>query len=237
MIRCQINRIFLLLVAGFFLAGGSHLSAQNLVTNGGFESGMTGWTNARSGSGSAAFSLESSLQYAGANALKVVVNNPGADSWNVESRGTTFTNLGTGQSVSITFRARSAVAGAKVRVVMQNTSYSQTEFTLSTEWTRYVLTHTTLETSPQLKFNYRTVGTVWIDEVSLVVNPAAGTATRISSNPSIRHQTMDGIGGSIAFNLPDYEALSATKKMRSKTCFTSIAASILFASEQVILMR
>ena len=173
---------------------------------------MTGWTNARSGSGSAAFSLESSLQYAGANALKVVINNPGADSWNVESRGPTFTNLGTGQSVSITFRARSAAAGAKVRVVMQNNSYSQTEFTLNSAWTRYVLTHTTLETSPQFKFNYRTAGTVWIDEVSVVVNPAPGTATRISSNPSIRHQTMDGIGGSIAFNTPDYEALSATKK-------------------------
>ncbi len=194
------------------MAAATLLHAQNLVPNGGFETGMTGWTNARSGSGSASFSLESSLQYAGTNALKVVINNPGADSWNVESRGPIFTNLGAGQSVSITFRARAATAGAKVRVVMQNASYSQTEFTLSTAWTRYVLTHTTLETSPQFKFNYRTVGTVWIDEVSVVVNPAPGTATRISSNPSIRHQTMDGIGGSIAFNTPDYEALSATKK-------------------------
>ncbi len=200
------------LIGAFIITGAPLLHAQNLVTNGGFESGMTGWTNARSGSGSASFSLETGLQYAGTNALKVVVTNPGADSWNVESRGPTFTNLGAGQSLSITFRARAAAAGAKVRVVMQNASYSQTEFTLNTAWTRYVLTHTTLETSPQFKFNYRTAGTVWIDEVSVVVNPAAGTVTRISSNPSIRHQMMDGIGGSIAFNTPDYEALSATKK-------------------------
>ena len=34
----------------------------------------------------------------------------------------------------------------------------------------------------------------------------------IDPNPSVRNQTMDGIGGSIAFNLPDYEALSATQK-------------------------
>lgn len=206
------NYFVRLFIGAFLIAGTTLLHAQNLVTNGGFESGMTGWTNARSGSGSASFSLETGLQYAGANALKVVVNNPGADSWNVESRGPTFTNLGAGQSLSITFRARAAAAGAKVRVVMQNASYSQTEFTLNTAWTRYVLTHTTLETSPQFKFNYRTAGTVWIDEVSVVVNPAAGTVTRISSNPSIRHQMMDGIGGSIAFNTPDYEALSATKK-------------------------
>ena len=199
-------------ITAMLIAGATLLHAQNLVPNGGFESGMTGWTNARSGSGSASFSLESSLQYVGTNALKVVVTNPGADSWNVESRGPTFTNLGAGQSVSITFRARAATAGAKLRVVMQNASYSQTEFTLSTAWTRYVLTHTTLETSPQFKFNYRSAGTVWIDEVSVVVNPAPGTVTRISSNPSIRYQMMDGIGGSIAFNTPDYEALSATKK-------------------------
>jgi glucuronoarabinoxylan endo-1,4-beta-xylanase len=208
----QINRTFLLIFAGFFLVGGSHLSAQNLVTNGGFESGLTGWTNGRSGSGSASFSLETSLQYEGTNALKTVVNNPGADIWNVETRGPTLTNLGTGQSVSITFRARAATAGAKLRAVLQTTTYRQSEFTLNTAWTRYTWNFTSVETSPQFKFQYRTAGTVWIDQVSVVVNAAAGTTTRISSDTTIRHQTMDGIGGSIAFNTPDYEALSATKK-------------------------
>ena len=212
MIRCQINRTFLLIVAGFFLVGGSHLSAQNLITNGGFENGMTGWTNGRSGSGSASFSLETSLQYEGTNALKTVVNNPGADIWNVETRGPTLTNLGTGQSVSITFRARAATAGAKLRAVLQTTTYRQSEFTLNTAWTRYTWNFTSVETSPQFKFQYRTAGTVWIDQVSVVANAAAGTTTRISSDTTIRHQTMDGIGGSIAFNTPDYEALSATKK-------------------------
>jgi len=208
----QINRTFLLIFAGFFLVGGSHLSAQNLVTNGGFESGLTGWTNGRSGSGSASFSLETSLQYEGTNALKTVVNNPGADIWNVETRGPTLTNLGTGQSVSITFRARAATAGAKLRAVLQTTTYRQSEFTLNTAWTRYTWNFTSVETSPQFKFQYRTAGTVWIDQVSVVANAAAGTTTRISSDTTIRHQTMDGIGGSIAFNTPDYEALSATKK-------------------------
>ena len=187
-------------VAAVFIAGAPLLHAQNLVVNGGFENGMTGWTNARSGSGSASFSLESSLQYAGANALKTVVTNPGADSWNVESRGPTFTNLGAGQSVTITFRARAATAGAKIRTVMQNAAYRQNEFTLSTAWTRYVWNHTTAETSPQFRFNFRSVGTVWIDEVSVLVNPAPGTAIRISSNPAIRHQTMDGIGGALTWN-------------------------------------
>ena len=212
MIHCYIKRIVLLTLAGFFLVVGSHLHAQNLLANGGFENGTTGWTNARSGSGSASFSLETSLQYEGANALKTVINNPGADIWNVETRGPTLTNLGTGQSVSITFRARAATAGAKLRAVLQTTTYRQSEFTLNKAWTRYTWNFTSAETSPQFKFQYRTAGTVWIDQVSVVKNPAAGSTTRISSDPTIRHQTMDGIGGSIAFNTPDYEALSATKK-------------------------
>ena len=203
--------IFHLFLAALFLTGMIG-RAQNLVTNGGFESGMTGWTNARSGSGSASFSLETGLQYEGTNALKTVVNNPGADIWNVETRGPTLTNLGTGQSVSITFRARAATAGVKLRAVLQTTTYRQSEFTLNTAWTRYTWNYTSAETSPQFKFQYRSTGTVWIDQVSVVANPAPGTTTRISSDPTIRHQMMDGIGGSIAFNTPDYEALSATKK-------------------------
>lgn len=199
-------------ICAFLIAGTSLVHAQNLVTNGGFESGMTGWTNARSGSGSASFSLETGLQYEGTNALKTVVNNPGADIWNVETRGPTLTNLGTGQSVSITFRARAATAGVKLRAVLQTTTYRQSEFTLNTAWTRYTWNHTSAETSPQFKFQYRSAGTVWIDQVSIVANPAPGTTTRISADTTIRHQMMDGIGGSIAFNTPDYEALSATKK-------------------------
>ena len=202
------------LIASAIIVAAGIVQAQNLVPNGGFESGMTGWTNAGSGSGSASFSLESSLQYAGANALKTVVNNPGADNWNVESRAPVLTGLGTGTSLTVTFRARAATAGAIINTAFQNGSgtYRAQAFTLSTSWAFYTWNHTTIQDSPGFKFQYRSAGTVWIDEVSVLVNPAPGTTTRITSNPSVRHQMMDGIGGSIAFNTQDYEALSATKK-------------------------
>lgn len=207
----QINRTFLLIFAGFFLAGGSHLSAQNLVTNGGFESGLTGWTNNTSGGAGASFSLETVQPYEGARAMKIAVTNPGAQLHNVQTLGPTFT-LAVGTPTSITFRARASVPGVKVRFVMQDATYNNKEFTLSTSWQWFSWNHTTTEATPRLRMQYRSVGTVWLDDISLVVNPAAGTTTRISSDTTIRHQTMDGIGGSIAFNTPDYEALSATKK-------------------------
>lgn len=203
-----------LVIAMYFLMGVGLLQAQNLVTNGGFESGMTGWTNARSGSGSASFSLESGLQYAGANALKTVVINPGADNWNVETRAPIFTGVGTGKSLTVTFRARAATAGTSINAAFQNGTgtYRAQPFTLSTSWAYYTWNHTTIQDSPGLRFQYRSAGTVWLDEISVVVHPDSSGGILLTLDPSIRHQTMDGIGGSIAFNLPDYEALSATQK-------------------------
>lgn len=206
---CQIYRISLL--SCFFLTGWDRLHAQDLLTNGGFESGLTGWSNNTSGGASASFSVETSQPYAGANAMKIAVSNPGTQVHNVQTLGPTFT-LAVGTPTSITFRARASAAGIKVRFVMQNSTYNNKEFTLSTSWQWFSWNHTTTETSPRLRIQYRSSGTVWLDEISVVENPAPGTTTRISSDPTIRHQMMDGIGGSIAFNTPDYEALSATKK-------------------------
>jgi glucuronoarabinoxylan endo-1,4-beta-xylanase len=200
--------------AVLFLMGTGLVHAQNLVTNGGFESGMTGWTNARSGSGSASFSLESSLSYAGANALKTVVSNPGADNWNVETRAPIFSGLGTGKALSVTFRARAATPGTNINAAFQNGAgtYRAQSFTLSTSWAFYTWNHTTIQDSPGLRFQYRSAGTVWLDQISVVVNPTTPAGLAVTPNLAMRHQIMDGIGGSIAFNLPDYEALSATQK-------------------------
>ena len=143
--------------------------------------------------------------------MKIAVTNPGAQLHNVQTLGPTFT-LAVGTPTSITFRARASVSGVKVRFVMQDATYNNKEFTLSTSWQWFSWNHTTTEATPRLRMQYRSGGTVWLDDISLVVNAAAGTTTRISSDTTIRHQTMDGIGGSIAFNTPDYEALSATKK-------------------------
>ena len=204
-----------LLIAAFVIAGASLLHAQNLLTNGGFESGLTGWTNATSGSAAnASFSLETANPYSGARALKAVINNTGPDNWNVESRAPIFNGLGTGKSLTVTFRARAATAGATINAAFQNGSgtYRAQAFTLSTSWVYYTWNHTTIQDSPGFKFQYRSVATVWLDQVSVVVNPTPPAGLAVTPNLGIRHQIMDGIGGSIAFNTPHYERLTATQK-------------------------
>jgi glucuronoarabinoxylan endo-1,4-beta-xylanase len=204
--------LYYFLLAVFFTIGWSIVQAQNLVQNGGFESGLTsGWSHSASGGAVASFSLETAQPYAGTRALKNVITKVVTDIWRVQTLGPTFTNLGTGRATSISFRARAAKADTRVRFVMQTNNYIIQDFTLSTSWTYYTWNHTTVEASPRLRIQYPSVGTVWLDGISVVTHDASGIA--IALNPMVRNQTMDGIGGSIAFNLTtDYVNLSATRK-------------------------
>lgn len=193
-------RAFLhLIIASLSIAAASLLRAQNLVPNGGFESGInSGWSNHTSGGAVASFSQESGMPYAGARAMKVAVTNPGTQVHNVQTLGPTFT-LPSGTATTLTFRARAATAGTTVRFVLQTNNYRQKEFTLSTSWEYYSWNHTTDESNPRLRIQFRSAGTVWLDEISLVAHSDPGAGIPISLDPSVRHQTMDGIGGALTW--------------------------------------
>jgi glucuronoarabinoxylan endo-1,4-beta-xylanase len=201
------------LIASVLIAGASLIHAQNLVPNGGFESGLTsGWSHSTSGGASATYSLDIAQPFAGSRALKNVITSVVSDVWRVQSLGPTFTNLPSGTPTTITFRARAAKPGTRVRMVMQTNSYQWRDFTLSTSWTYFIWNHNTAEAGPRLRIQYPDVGTVWLDGISVEAHTAPASGILVTLDPSIRHQIMDGIGGSIAFNLPDYQALSATQK-------------------------
>ncbi len=201
------------LIASFLIAGSGLVHAQNLVPNGGFESGLTsGWNHSASGGASATYTQETAQPYAGGRALKNVITSVVADVWRVQSLGPTFTTLPSGTPTTITFRARATTPGTRVRIVMQTNSYQWRDYTLSTSWTYFIWNHNTVEASPRLRIQYPDVGTVWLDEISVEAHTTPASGILVTLDPSIRHQIMDGIGGSIAFNLPDYEALSATQK-------------------------
>jgi O-glycosyl hydrolase len=173
---------------------------QNLLTNGGFESGLSGWSNNTSGGAVASFSLETAQPYAGTRAMKIAVTNPGPQLHNVQTLGQTFTALPTGTPTTVTFRARAAAVGTTVRFVMQNAVYNNREFTLSTAWERYSWNHTTTEADPRLRIQYRSAGTIWLDDIAVEAHPIPSSGDLVTLDPSIRHQTMDGIGGALTWN-------------------------------------
>ena len=134
------------------------------------ESRADGATTA-SGGAAASFSTETSQPYAGTKALKVVITAVVADVWRVQTLGPTF-SLPSGTPATITFRARAASTNTQVRFVMQadGGSYLYQDFTLSTNWTYYLWSVNTANTAPRLRIQYPDVGTVWLDEISVVTH-------------------------------------------------------------------
>jgi glucuronoarabinoxylan endo-1,4-beta-xylanase len=208
--------LFHRVLAVFFMAGISLIHAQNLVTNGGFESGLnTGWSHNLSGGAVATRSLETTQPYAGANSLKTVITKLGTADWQVQTLGTTFTTISATNSITVSFRARAATTGTRVRFNMEGgtggAALRQT-YNLSTAWAYYNWTHTADQNGPQMRIQFPDVGTVWLDEISLVINPTPPAGIAVTPTVSSRRQIMDGIGGSIAFNTTHYQNLSATQK-------------------------
>jgi len=81
-----------LLLRGTLLRGTLH--AQNLVPNGGFEDGFTGWSNLAQNGAVATYSPETAQPFAGVNSLKTEVQSLGPNNRDAETLGPTFTNLG-----------------------------------------------------------------------------------------------------------------------------------------------
>lgn len=153
---------------------GSNLAqAQNLITNGSFESGTTDWNNLVGDDGVATYSVSSTDVYSGAGALTIAVTTLGANPWSIQSMHTA-TALVKGQPYTLTFYAKSATAGSALNAVIQDSSYLAQSFTLSASWTKYEWTFTAADHNPLLRFQYSNVDTYSIDAVQMVGLNATG---------------------------------------------------------------
>ncbi|MFM7021840.1 MAG: carbohydrate binding domain-containing protein [Flavobacteriales bacterium] len=173
--------------------------AQNLVTNGGYESGFTGWTNLAGDGGSATYSLSTADKYEGTQAFKVVVSTKGSNAWSIQTMGPQWTAT-VGKVYVISFYAK-ALVSAPVTVVEQNTKYASQSFTLTSSWAKYEWQYTALETTPQHKFQFPQTGAFLIDALSITeyVAPVQSTTNVLTVTPGKTYQTLEGFGGAIAF--------------------------------------
>jgi endo-1,4-beta-xylanase len=146
----------------------------NLLTSGDFESGtgttgtgstlFTGWNCLAGGAASATFSAVAGN--GSARAMQVAVTTPGANAYDVQSIGEAFTAK-TGGVYKVSVDIKSSVPTGKVRLVMQNTQYQQTDITPTTSWNTYTWNVTMSETNPMLRLNFPAAGTYTIDNISI----------------------------------------------------------------------
>lgn len=148
--------------------------AQNLLTNGSFESDFTNWQNLAGGTSSASFSIETVQVQDGAKAMRVQVNTPGANAYDVQSIHSGWPSE-TGKLFTLTFYAKASSNGLTLRAVQQLATYSQQNFNLTTSYQKYEWTITAQEPNLKLRFNFPVAGTFYIDNVSIVSanNPPA----------------------------------------------------------------
>ena len=148
-------------------------SNEELIANGGFESGLTNWNSW----GPAEFTTEvsSSEVYSGTNSFHVSSTFASANNYDCQLQyNNSFFESTT--TYKISFWAKSDAANTIGYTIQLGeapwTSYASTDFTLTTNWQKYNATFTINKTdseNPYLYFNLGLIsGDVWIDGVSII---------------------------------------------------------------------
>ena len=159
---------------------------------------MSGWNNLSGGTAVAVYVLETAAPYAGANSLKVILSQAGANPWDAQTLGPTL-DLSVGQTYTLEFKARAAAAGSTARMVIQNNSYLSKDFVLTEAWADYSWTFTAQETAPQLKMHHFDPGTYWFDNLALEGDTSENAPVTLRIVPEKRHQMMIGFGGALTW--------------------------------------
>jgi hypothetical protein len=177
------------------------LSAQNLISNGDFESGAIGWSSMAGGTGAAVFTCPVTgvgNVHAGINALRSNVTTAGTNAWDVQTIQSGFTaTIGAGHT--LTFWAKASVAGRQMRIVLQNTTYAAQDYTLTTGWAQYSFVFTPTEASLQLKIHYTQSGDFYFDDFSIPDVSGGPTPVTSALTPATTYQQMIGFGGALTW--------------------------------------
>nr|WKN34062.1 endo-1,4-beta-xylanase [Tunicatimonas sp. TK19036] len=158
---------FLLFLLSFSLGNVYHLTAQNLITNGGFENDLASWwTDAANGS-EAAFAVITDDATEGNKALNIEVVTPGANPWDVQAVNDAWASE-TGEIYTLNFQAKATAAGGSFKVIMQSSSsYAEQIFTLTEAWETYEWTFSAQDDGLELKLHFPNAGNFYVDGFSI----------------------------------------------------------------------
>jgi hypothetical protein len=165
---------------GFFvvvalLIWGDVATAQ-ILTNGGFESGLSNWSTSLSSAGVATFSNEATYFHTGTNALRVTVISAGTASNSVSIVSARFTASGTNTYV-LRFWANTDTLDANmgVNLIGASPEYPQIAFMLSTnsmasgdEHYQEYLYAFKASGSVSIAFNFQSTAQYWLDDVEIL---------------------------------------------------------------------
>ncbi|MCE3283051.1 MAG: hypothetical protein K0Q66_1788 [Chitinophagaceae bacterium] len=148
----------------------------NVVVNPGFEAttgaNFSNWITQVGGGAVGSFEIETANPYQGSKAMKVNVTTAGPQQFSMQAYSDFF-GLSQGYSYTLSFYARANVHGSRFKAVIQNTTYQERTFFLTTAWEKYTWTFTAGEPTLSLKFHFPVEGVFYFDNVS-IPRPASG---------------------------------------------------------------
>jgi endo-1,4-beta-xylanase len=168
------------LVSALATPGAGGTPAPNLLAgiNGNFEQGtdnsFTGWSNIAGGTSAAVFTAVAGN--GSSRALQVNVTTAGTNAYDVQSIGPNFPVI-SGHTLNFSIDIKSSVANGKVRVVAQNTAYTQNDITPTTAWATYTFSLTVSESSPSIRLNFPAAGVYTIDNI-VITDPTQATGVQ-----------------------------------------------------------
>jgi len=145
-------------------------NVTNVVPNSGLENGtgdvFTNWITQVATGATGSFQQETSNVYEGSRAMRINVITPGPFQYSIQTYSDNF-SLNAGRSYTLSFYARSAVNGSRIKAVVQNATYQEKTFMLTPNWAKYSWTFTANEATASLKFHFPDAGTFYLDAFNI----------------------------------------------------------------------
>lgn len=139
--------------------------SQNLISNGDFEAGLSGWLNLEGENNSSAkFSTDDRNSKEG-TAMKIFVKSLGDNSWDIQS--ITKVKIKKKKNYRLTFYAKARFPESKFKAVVQNQEYMERIFELGTTMKKYFWDFKAIESVEELKFQFFENGTYFVDNIVL----------------------------------------------------------------------
>jgi hypothetical protein len=153
-----------------------NLAGAQILTNGGFEKGLSSWSSSLSSGGSATFANAATNTHSGTNCLLVTVGNPGTASNSVQIVGSSFA-ASSSDTYVLRFWANTDTLDANlgVNLLGATPAYPQIPFELSTNsltagdehYQEYLYAFRASGTV-SIAFNFLTAAKYWLDDVEVL---------------------------------------------------------------------
>lgn len=159
---------FFRLLLFLFLAHSAH---AQILTNGGFESGLTGWSTNLLGGGAATFADTTTDIHSGTNALLVTVTSAGSATNSIRLVSSSFA-ASSADTYVLRFWASTSVlrSALGINLLGATPALPQIPFQISTNDDNYQEYLYAFRTSGNVSiaFNFQTVGQYWLDDVEVL---------------------------------------------------------------------